>query len=66
MNCNNNLRIDGIDISRLTSNKFLGVIIGEDLKWKEHITAVANKINKSLGILNKVRNIFPVRVLSTL
>ena len=65
-NCNHNLRIDGIDISRAASIKFLGVIISEHFKWKEHITIVANKIAKSQGVLNKVRHILPVDVISIL
>ena len=43
--------------ARLASTKFLGFIISEDLKRKEHISIVANKISKSLLVLNKVRNI---------
>ena len=63
-NCNNNLRIVGIDISRAAPTKFTDVVIDEDLKRDEHITTAASKISKSIGVLNKVRKILPVRVLS--
>ncbi len=42
-------------IHRVSSTKFLGVIIDDKLKWKEHITYVKNKVSKSFGILYKTR-----------
>ena len=50
----------------MVSTKFLGVIISDDLKWKEHTNVVSNRVSKSIGVLNKVRYILPVGVLSTL
>lgn len=38
-----------IDIARVASTKYLGVIVSEDMKWNELVTNVANKISKSLG-----------------
>ena len=54
------LSIDDTDITRVFSTKCLGVIINKDLKWKEHVDSVANKVSKSFGILNKVKTISPV------
>ena len=31
--------------------KFLGVILGESISWKDHIRTVKNKIAKSIGLL---------------
>ncbi len=42
-------------VQRVSSTKFLGVIIDDKLKWKEHITYIKNKISKSFGILYKTR-----------
>ena len=39
------------EIKRITSVKYLGVLIDEHLTWKEHITAIENKISKNLGCL---------------
>ena len=50
----------------MVSIKFVGVIISEDLKWKEHTNVVSNKVSKSIGVLNKIRYVQPVSVLSTL
>ena len=50
----------------LISTKLLGVIISEDLKLKERTNIFSNKVSKSIVVLNKVRYILPVSVLSTL
>ena len=33
--------------------KFLGVLLDENMNWKEHITYKENKIAKNLGLLYK-------------
>ena len=44
-------------IPRVTSTKFLGLIIIDDqLKWLEHIQYIKNKVSKSVGILCKVQH----------
>ena len=53
-------------MTRKVSIKFVGVIISEDLKWKVNTNVTSNKVNKSIGVLNKVRYILPVSVLSIL
>ena len=50
----------------MVSTKFVGVIISEDLKWKEHTNIVSNKVSKSKDVLNKIRYVLPVSVLSIL
>ena len=50
----------------MISTKSLGVIISEDLKWKEHTNVVSNKVSKSIDVLNKIRYVLPVSVLSIL
>ena len=38
-------------VKRVTSTKFLVIIIDEKLSWKQHIEYVKNKISKSIGII---------------
>ena len=38
--------------------KFLGVIIDNKLKWKEHIDYINGKIAKDIGVMIKARNVF--------
>ena len=58
--------IDGTKIERVTTCKFLGVILDENLNWKKHIEYTSTKISKTLGLLNKARKYFDREVLITL
>ena len=41
------MTFNNIEIKRENSVKFLGVIIDENLTWKNHIEVVENKISKN-------------------
>ena len=43
------------EIAAVKSTRFLGVIIDDKLKWKEHLQYIKNKISKSIGIIYKIR-----------
>ena len=45
------MTLNNIEIKRENSVKFLGVIIDENLIWKNHIEVVENKISKNIGVL---------------
>ena len=53
-----NIEINGHKMIRSKEVTFLGVILDENLSWKSHISHIASKISKSVGIIY-------VRVLST-
>ena len=57
------LTIDGTEIERVKSTKFLGVLIDEKLNWIAHTNHVSLCISKALGILYRVRNALPNRLL---
>ena len=40
--------MDNIDTERENVTKFLGVLIDENLSWKQHINNVSTKTSKSL------------------
>ena len=46
-----------IVIERENITKFLGVLIDENLSWKQHINHASTKISKSISILYKSRGI---------
>ena len=39
-----NIELGGVSLQRVSSTKFLGVIIDENLTWKNHIDAVSKTI----------------------
>ena len=50
------LQINNYNIERILSIKFLGVLLDENLSWKDHIKYAENKIYKNTGILHKARD----------
>jgi hypothetical protein len=63
---NISINIDNTEIERVTSTKFLGVILHENLNWGNHIATIATKINKNTGILRALRHKLPTSILFTL
>ena len=48
-----NIFINNSLITRVQEDKFLGIIIHENLSWKPHISAVCDKVSKVIGVLCK-------------
>ena len=61
-----NLFINGIEIERVISFSFLGITLDENITWKPHIAAIANKLSKYAGIFNKLKNYLPAYILRML
>jgi len=53
----NKIVIEGTIIDTVEKTKFLGVIIDNNLCWKDHIFYLCNKIAKGIGIIKKVKDI---------
>ena len=60
------IKINNVVINSTTSTTFLGVIIDQSFSWSKHITHLANKISKAIGILKKVSHAFNKSTLRTL
>ena len=53
-------------ISIVSQFSFLGVLLDEHLSWKNHLNMVANKLSKLIGILHKLKYIYPQNALTTI
>ena len=53
---------DEISIERVTSIKYLGVIIDEKLNWKMHVYFVCDSLIKFFGIFNHIKQKVTQRV----
>ena len=42
---------------------FLGLIFDSNLNWKAHLTGVANKVSRIIGLLHKLKYFFPSYIL---
>lgn len=61
-----NITLDGTQLTRVNQTKFLGVIIDENLTWKDHIDAISKTISRNVGVLNKLKHFIPNRILYSL
>ena len=55
--------LNGVEIENVDSFKFLGIFINNHLIWSTHIGMVANKLSKIIGILKRLRYVYPEQVL---
>ena len=62
---NINISIDNMQIERVHSFNFLGILLDETLLWKKHAIMIANKISRVTGILHRLNNISPIEILLT-
>ena len=53
-------------VERVVNFDFLGIFLNEHMTWTSHINKKANKIAKSIGILNKLKQYLPSYILRTL
>ena len=52
------LRIDNQNVHVTKTSKFLGVYIDDKLNWKTHISYMAGKVARGIGVLGKARKYF--------
>jgi hypothetical protein len=60
------LHINNSNIQKVNQTKFLGVILDENLSWKQHIQYVKTKVSKNIGILSKARRYLNLNCLKSL
>ena len=58
--------INNHPINEVCHIKFLGVIIDNKLKWKDHIDYISKKIAKGIGVIIKARKVFDKTTLSSI
>ena len=61
-----NININNIEINHVSQLKLLGLILSVHLKWKKHIDHISMKISKVLGIMYRLKDIYPKNILLTL
>ena len=61
-----NIKLDGVSLNRVSSTKFWGVIIDENLTWKNHIDAISKTISRNTGMLTQLKHFVPENILYSL
>ena len=55
-----------INIERVSQFNFLGVVLVSTLKWDKHIGHVSLKVSRVIGVLLRLKHIYPQEVLLAL
>ena len=55
---NHKVYMNNREISEVKSTKFLGVLINNQLNWKNHLDHICTKVSKNIGIILKARRVF--------
>lgn len=61
-----NIKIGLEDIEQKDEMKLLGVLIDSDLNFSKHIAQVCRKANQQIGVLSRLKKLFPVPAKLTL
>ena len=60
------LKLNGKTLMESSKIKYLGVVMDDRLTWKHHFLELRKKLNKSIGIIFKMRQLCPQKVLLSL
>ena len=58
--------IDGLQIDQVYEFNFLGLIIDANLNWKAHLNAIGTKVSRIIGLLHKLKYVFPNNILHSI
>ena len=61
-----NLLINGRRFERVTQFSFLGLILQSNMSWSMHTNHISLKVSKALGIIYRLKDVYPLLVLQTL
>ena len=48
-------KINNHDIERINTMKFLGVLLDDNLPWKEQVKDLENKVSKNIGLMYRTK-----------
>ena len=51
------IKLGNVNIQRVSSAKFLGVIIDDKFSWSNHIGVICNKLSKSIGVMYRLKSL---------
>ena len=63
---NHKVYMNNREISEVKFTKFLGVLINNQLNWKNHLDHICTKVSKNIGIILKARRVFDKHTLLSL
>ena len=59
-------KISGEAIEQKTRVKYLGVVLDNQMKWKDHISLISSKVSRAFGIIKYAKKVLPLNLLKML
>lgn len=56
------LKLNEEEITAVENFNFLGLSINETMTWNHHINRLSSKLNRTIGILNRLKHFLPIKV----
>ena len=56
------IKIGDNEIKNVEHFDFLGTTINKHMNWKHHVNRLSSKINRTIGILNRLKHFLPIKV----
>ena len=53
------IKVNNQELKQVTSEKLLGVVLDENLHWREHVNRVYKKITSNLALLRRIKQYLP-------
>ena len=60
------ISINGNPVEQVTNFNFLGITLDQNITWNDHISKISIKVARVIGIMNKLKHIYPHQILRTL
>ena len=57
--CHPSIYFNNKSVKQVPSQKHLGLILDNKSSFQEHLKNISNKVNKTIGLLQKLQNILP-------
>ena len=58
-----NIMFDDTPLEQVSSNKFLGIVVDDNLSWKPHVDKICKLMSRNIGIINRLKTQLPLNSL---
>ena len=61
-----NITINELNLQQVNQQKVIGVVVDENLKWREHVNGVYKKISQTIALFRRIKQFLPPMVENTI
>ena len=63
---NTSLQVDGKQLERTESFKYLGVTVQQSMSWTDHDDIMSKKVNQRIGVIKRIKYLLPIEARQTI